>query len=348
MADYQGMVPQMVVNIELLSIAAAGKRLKSTSSSISTSEMQAIVDKLKNERNRRSTRKNYHDIWRTFNEFYIKLDEKPRAWEDHVTLFVGYLIEVKHAKSSTIRSYISAIRSVLLEDGVQLSENKFLLSSLTRACRFVNDKVRTRLPIYKEVLMVLLQQVEHDFLQNNQVYLAVLYKAIFATAYYGLFRIGELATGTHPIMAADVHIGDNKNKLLFILRTSKTHWRDQKPQTVKINSARIVTKKNKIEPMPKYCPFQLLRDYLSARQTYRRRDEPFFVFLDRTPVPSNLVRTVLKSTLQSAGFDQRLYNFQSFRIGRASDLVLRYKVKVDVLKKLGRWKSNIVYEYLRN
>ena len=264
-----------------------------------------------------------------------------------LTLFVGFLIQEKKAKASTVRSYISAIRSVLLEDGVVLNENKFLLSSLTRACRFLNNRVRTRLPIHKDMMIILLQAVEDEFRQKNQMYLATLYKAMFSTAYYGLFRIGELATGSHPILARDIHIGTNKDKLLFVLRTSKTHWSDEKPQTVKINSSSIY-QRSQSEPKSPYCPFQLLRDYVMARRTYRQNTEPFFIFGDRSPVPSNLVRGVLKNTLEKAGFNQKLYNFQSFRIGRASDLVLRYHVDVQVLKKLGRWRSNVVYEYLRN
>ena len=85
-----------------------------------------------------------------------------------------------------------------------------------------------------------------------------------------------------------------------------------------------------------------------ARWTYKHRTEPFFIFSDRTAVPAALVRSTLKLTLNKAGFNSRLYNFKSFRIGRASDLVLKYNVDVLTVKKLGRWKSNIVYEYLRN
>ena len=300
------------------------------------------------DRNRTSTRKNYHDIWRSFNQFFIQLDVKPESWEDRVTLFVGYLIDTKHAKSTTVQSYVSAIRSVLMEDGIMLNENKFLLSSLTRACRFINDKVKTRLPIHKDMVAVLVRQVEATYMDSDQLYLAALYKAIFSTAYFGLFRIGELASGTHPVMARDVHIGTNKDKLLFILRTSKTHWKDQKPQTVKINSTKLPIHHRIQEPRSTYCPFQLLRDYVAMCQTYRKSTEPFFLFRDRTPVPANLVRSVLKTTLEDAGFDQRLYNFQSFRIGRASDLVLKYNLDVLVLKKLGRWRSNVVYKYLQN
>ena len=68
--------------------------------------------------------------------------------------------------------------------------------------------------------------------------------------------------GTHPVKARDVHIGDNKDKVLFILRTSKTHWSDEKLQTIKIMSS-------KLNPLSQaknseFCPYRLLRHYLAV------------------------------------------------------------------------------------
>ena len=125
--------------------------LESSSSSISTAALQQIVDKLKNQRNRQSTDKVYYQIWKQFNEFFIKLDIKPRTWEERIVLFVGYLIE-NNRKSTTIRSYISAIKSVLQKDGVELNQDQFLLTSLTRACKLKNDRVQTKLPIRMRLL----------------------------------------------------------------------------------------------------------------------------------------------------------------------------------------------------
>ena len=106
----------------------------STSSSISTKALELIVDRLRFERNRDSTKKSYYNTWKNFNEFIIKLDRKPHTWEDRIVLYVGYLVN-KSRRSTTIRSYISAIRAVLREDGVTLNEDKYLLTSLTKACR---------------------------------------------------------------------------------------------------------------------------------------------------------------------------------------------------------------------
>ena len=112
----------------------------STSSTISSAALGNLIDRLKMERNRSTTRQTYYCVWRKFNQFFIRLDIKPQNWEDRLILFVGYLVE-SNKKSSTIRSYISAIKAVLREDNVIINEDKYLLSSLTKACKY-NKKPR--------------------------------------------------------------------------------------------------------------------------------------------------------------------------------------------------------------
>ena len=205
----------------------------SASSIISTAAIQDVIDKLQFSRFRGSTRENYYAIWKAFNKFFIRLDVKPSNWEDRSTLFVGFLVQNKR-KSSTIRSYISAIKAVLKDLKINLNEDRFQLTSLTSTCKLLNDKVHTRLPINKGLLWLIIKEVRNS--SGQQPYLSILFSAIFSTMYFGLFRIGEMTTGTHPVRACDVHIGNNKNKMLFVLRTSKTHGTENKPQTVKICS----------------------------------------------------------------------------------------------------------------
>ena len=120
-------------------------------------------------------------------------------------------------KSSTVKSYLSVIRSVLQEDKVKLHEDLFLLTSLTWACRLQNDHMITRFPIHKSLLRTLINETENWFLNKGQVYLYRLYKALFMSAYHGLLRIGEVTESPHAIQVHNVHIGVNKNKILFIL-----------------------------------------------------------------------------------------------------------------------------------
>ena len=87
---------------------------------------------------------------------------------------------------------------------------------------------------------MILQTTLHQFVMQGQEYLAKLYLALFATAYYGLFCIGEVTQGDHVIKAKDMHIGINKKKLLFILYMSMTHNMSSKPQSLKIVSNKAV------------------------------------------------------------------------------------------------------------
>ena len=110
----------------------SSKSGESTSSSISTRDLEFLVEDLIGKQHRDSTRKNYYSIWKCFNEFFIKLDIKPMDWEDRITLFVAYLVK-EGKQSSTIKCYLSAIQAVLKIEGVNLKEDLYLLNSLTRA-----------------------------------------------------------------------------------------------------------------------------------------------------------------------------------------------------------------------
>ena len=228
---------------------------------------------------------------------------------------------------------------MLLDDGVSISEDKYLLASLTKACKYKNNsRVRTWLPIQKGMMRVLLDK--NDIIydeKSQQPYLRVLYKALFISAYYGLLRVGEMTSGTHPILARDVHIADNKNKILFVLRTSKTHWMDNKPQFVKISGSASRSET--------YCPFIILREYLKYRLKYADNTESFFIFSDRSVVTPNHIRRLMRITVEMCNLDPRLYSVHSFRIGHSVDL-WKANVQISTISKLGRWKSNVVYRYL--
>ena len=229
------------------------------------------------ESRRDSTRLTYHRIWKLFNEFFIKLDVKPESWEERLVLFTGFLVN-KNLKASTVRTYISAIRGVLAESRIKIKEDSYLISSLTKACKLRNDKAVIRLPISKTLLKLIIKGLNKVF--PTQPYLNTLYKAIFSTAYYGLLRIGEVSESPHILLARNVHIGTNKNKLLLLLESSKTHNKGDKPQIVKINGYPTgEATQSQIQ-----CPFKLMQDYLACRPLARTSDEQFFVFSDNSPV----------------------------------------------------------------
>ena len=179
---------------------------------VSVDAMNRIIQKLCSMRNRASIKQNYLSIWRQFNRFIIWLDVKPNNWEDRTTLFVVQLVE-DGMQSSTVKSYVSAIKRILVDDGYQWDDKRILLTALMRACKLINDRVRTRLPIQCGLLELILFEISNHFMANNQVYLTILYQAIFTLGYYDLMRVGELIFSRDTAKAGHVHLAKNKGKI---------------------------------------------------------------------------------------------------------------------------------------
>ena len=191
---------------------------------------------------------------------------------------------------------------------------------------------------------MILFELQRYFSGRNQWYLDILYKTLFAVSYYGLMRVGEVTKSPHVLKAKDVHIAKNKNKIMLILYSSKTHDKSSRPQKIKITS-------NSDEKSGKYlhrnfCPFKLMRTYLSLRGNFETADEQFFVFRDLTPVTAPHGRHVLKLMISNINLDNTLYGMHSFRIGRTTDLI-KCNYSIDEVKLMGRWKSNVIFKYIR-
>ena len=191
-----------------------------------------------------------------FNKFLLQLDHMPNCWEDRAALFCVYMTQ-RGAKSATLRSYISAIKCVLKDDDYEWNDSLVMLTALTRICKNQNDVVKARMPIQCHLLELVLFKIDRTYLNDQQVYLAQLYKMIIAIGYYRMFRIGKLVIANscqHTMKAKDVHIAFNKDKILVILYSSKTHDKNALPQKIKITG-------NGKEMQKFFCPFKLIKEY---------------------------------------------------------------------------------------
>ena len=283
--------------------------------------------------------RNYFGIWKQFNRFVISLDVKPNSWEDRVTLFMGYKID-NGMQSSTVKSYVSAIEKILVDDGYPWNDQKVLLGSLTKACRIIND---TRLPIQCGLLELLLFEIERIY--DAQYYLQDLYKTLFALAYYGMMRISEVTLSDHVVKAKNVQCAVNKERIRLVLYTSKTHSQGMRPQKIKITSNLSEWSGSYVHR--NFCPFRLMNDFLYRREDYDHGSEQLFIFKDGTPLTSEQARKILKLCLERLGLDPSVYACHSFRIGRTTDLI-KYNYSIEEVNRMGRWHSNTVYKYIKD
>ena len=309
--------------------------------------MQDLVEKLKIKAYQNSTWENYYTIWCLFNKFFLHLDNKPDSWEDRLVLFVANLVD-EEKESATIRLYCSVIKAVLRMEGIDIQDNIYELRLLTRACKLHNDTFTNVLPIRKGLLRVMLDNLE--VILDKQNYLLNLYKVIFSIAYYGLLRISEIAYHKHAIRTGDILLSSSSryegNRMHFMLRSSETHGKRNRPQMITIRS---VTENSyqgvrTLMDAEKYCPYQLLQNYCNAGGFYSTT-EYLFIFRDGTLVKAWNVCKVMKDTLTKLGLDASLYRTHSFHIGQATDM-LKMGISFEWIKRIGRWKSNSVYRYL--
>ena len=196
----------------------------------------------------------------------------------------------------------------------------------------------------------LLEMILFEFQRmfDRQPYLEILYKTMVIVGYFGKLRVSEITTGLHPVRAKDVHIAKNKQKILFILYTSKTHGYNAKPQKVKITLESMNERERARMNKHFFCPFQLAGTYLEIRGNYKKDDDPFFIFSDGTPVSPDCLRKTLRKALSRLNLDASLYNVQSLRIGRTTDMVTVFHYSLPFVKSAGRWSSNTVYKYVRS
>ena len=202
-----------------------------------------------------------------------------------------------------------------------------------------------RFPISQSLLELILCEVKRIF--SEQPYLSLLYQTMISTGFYGLFRVGELAKGNHVMKACIVHMANNKDKMLIVLYTSKTHGAESKPQQVKItgNQNRDASRSDRLRSNI-FCPFMLMRHYIQVRGDYLMDMEQFFIFRGRVPVEPHHLTTILRKSLDLLSLNSVLYSVHSLRIGRASQM-LKLGYTVEQIKLAGRWRSNAVYRYFK-
>ena len=55
---------------------------------------------------------------------------------------------------------------------------------------------------------------------------------------------------------------------------------------------------------------------------------------------------MLYTILKRLNLEPGLYGMHSFRIGRATDLI-KFNYSIEEVKLMGRWRSNVIFKYIR-
>lgn len=287
-----------------------------------------------------SSRRQYQRAWIVFRQFYAQFyrSENPTLPLDPncIPLFISYLSFRKMAYS-TVASYLSAISYVHKLRGFRDPTKSFLIQKLLTAL----SRQRTadvRLPVTKPVLHELVQSLAFT---NSSARQRSLFGTMFLVAFYGLFRIGELATKSTNSWSSVVQY----NSLTFLSRNGFSHMAQISISEFKHNPTKkafnILLAR---EDCTTLCPVVALLQYTRLRGD---RPGPLFCHADFSPVSFHQFNTELQRCLTYCGLDISRYKSHSFRIGGACHAADKGFTDAQI-RALGRWKSDAFKAYLRS
>ena len=245
--------------------------------------------------------------------------------------FIAYL-SLHQYSATTVKSYLAGISFYCKMSSTPDTTQSFVVKkSLMGYSRFMVP-VDKRKPITLDILHKLLNTLP---LVCSLPYEVNLFSAVFTTAFFGYFRMGELVQNScrelgHAIQVQDVRI-TSANSVQILLKHSKT---DQMGKGVIIN---LFSTSRDI------CPVKSLKSYIGVRPCV---PGSFFCHAGGAPVTRYQVSSVFSMLITKLGLQTRDYKTHSFRIGAATEAWFQGK-DIDQIAEAGRWKSKCLYRYIR-
>ena len=163
-------------------------------------------------------------------------------------------------------------------------------------------------------------------------------KAAITLGFFGLLRVSEFTVPNQHGFNPDHHLTTKdismcKDSLVVTIKKSNT---DQRGEGCQINISQTHTK---------WCPHIAMQSYL-GQVTWSAR-KPLFWFESGTALTARVLRSVLHHLISKCGYNTKLYNIHSLRMGGAT-AVARSGLSPATIKNLGRWWSEAYKVYTRH
>ena len=256
--------------------------------------------------------------------------------ESKLINFVAYSV----SKGQTIKCYLSAVRhlQVTCGGGDPRVESMPLLELTLRGAKKEQAGMakRTRLPITP----IILERMRQVWNADPSNWDHVMLWAASCVGFFGFLRSGELTVPESDefdpkqhLMFTDLAIDDAANPRVISMRIKQSKT-DPFRQGVTIYLGRTGLA---------LCPVAALLAYLVLRG---KGDGPLFRFKNGQPLTRARLVSAIRGVLKEAGFAPDDFSGHSFRIGAATTAAA-CGVPVDVIKTLGRWRSEAYQLYIR-
>lgn len=277
--------------------------------------------------------KNAMNHYKTFHHTYNGTSPLLPVSAEHLAQFVA-VCHYRKLKASTITSYISAISYIhKLLDMVNPADSFLIKKLLHSVRRYKNpDKRRPFTLNNLQDMMSALKSTVSDHVTR------LCMRAMFLMAFFGLFRVGEIAhspTGHRNVITRnDIDFNYTGSKISSLSITLR-HFKHSQGQTAVIPLSR--------QSVKTLCPVRALIHYLKA---IPYSTGPMFVDFTGQPITTTAFRSTLRSCVIACHLDPLLFTAHSFRIGGATH-AHQSNMSAQNIQKLGRWKSSAYLKYIR-
>ena len=289
-----------------------------------------------------STQKCYSSGQKRFLTFCSSFNLQPIPPSEHTILLFISQLGLEGLSLSTIKSYLAAIRNLLINGGfpnhqLYTPRVELVIRGIKRSKVYSKNAKRSRLPITPAILSQLKRAWSSHPISSD----CRMLWAAACTGFFGFLRCAEFTvpsvTSFDPckhLTLDDVSVSQSQSTVTSIAIHIKVSKTDQFGKGYHIHLARTGAA---------LCPVSALLDYLSIRGTSKG---PLFLLANGHPLTRSVLVTKVRSALSTSGMDVDKYSGHSFRIGAATT-ALRAGISDAKIKMLGRWESSAYQLYLQ-
>jgi hypothetical protein len=231
--------------------------------------------------------------------------------------YLAYLFD-NGFSHSTISFYISGLGFYCKINDMKDITQKFVVRKILEGIKRSRPKQKDmRLPITRELLKVILSSLTTVCKSSNEVNL---FKAAFALAFPGLFRVGELTVSNgmcrHVLLMSNLSILNNHLKVDICSSKTDQYGKGK---------------------------FKLVNEYIKVRPLIQG---PLFCHYHGSSLSRYQFVAVLKKALMSVNIPCNRFSSHSFRIKAATSLSME-GISDSHIMQLGRWRSYSYKGYIR-
>ena len=288
---------------------------------------------------RMSTSRTYSSGQKRYFNFCNAYDLRPLPGdEDTLLLFVAYLHQ-DNLKAETIRVYLSAVRSLHIEEGYgNPLEKTHRLSRALRALHITAEKPNQKLPITLDIMELLSTKVQ-------RTYDGCVIWAAMTLAFFGCLRASECCVTSSQfdpgvnlcLQDVTAHIEGQVPYMAVVIKRSKTDTLN-KGVTVPIGCSGTV--------VCALCSMKAMLDMRLSQGVQCVGSDPLFLLSSGEALTKQVFVQDTRQCLSCLGFKSAEYSGHSFRAGSATSAALAGLADWE-LQVLGRWTSQAYLRYVR-